>query len=319
MTTAGPPPPVPEGAPQGWPPPQAFPPAGTPGAAQPPAASGYPPGAHPAYPYPAQPGDQGYVPGYPGAPGAPPAQAYPYPAPPGMPPTPPGGGLAYPAPYPGGPPPAPPSRRSRSRKLLPVIAISLAAAAGAAYPIYRDAQRAAAAQSCEIADARVVTLAKLKSDDPTIRLPLTPGWTQLDFTKETWLGPRVQGMRGFFANNSIREDDYSPDLSVNVYVTPESPAAAIKKIFDSDTENAITNRATETICGATVSRADFSAPDHFRPGSKPALGTLVVQTITGPIGELYVVEASISTKHPENPAYVAQRDALLKGLRVSLP
>jgi hypothetical protein len=30
------------------------------------------------------------------------------------------------------------------------------------------------------------------------------------------------------------------------------------------------------------------------------------------------VEANITTKRPDNPSYVAQRDALLKGLRVSL-
>jgi hypothetical protein len=208
-----------------------------------------------------------------------------------------------------------------------IVAVVVAAAAGGAYAIYRDGHppegsQAAAGEvdqsDCEVPGARLVTLQKKTAYEPTVQVPLTPGWTEFDFNKETWLGKRLKSMRGFFANASIREDDYTPDLSVNVYVGTDPPEAVLKSVFDSPTENTITNRVTEAGCGTTLYRADFSAPDHFRPGTLPAVGTTVVEILEGTAGQWHVVEANITTKRPDNPSYVAQRDALLKGLRVSL-
>ena len=301
MTSGGTPPPVPgPGGPQGWPPPEPFPAPGAPSAPQPPAGTGgYPPGAYPAYP------------AYPGA--------YPtYPASPG----------AYPG-QPGGWPPVAPVRPSRWRKVLPtIVAVVVAAAAGGGYAIYRDhhpkpenSQASAAGEAgqgdCEVPGARLVTLQKKTPREPTVQVPLTAGWTELDFRKETWLGKRLKSIRGFFANPSIRQDDYTPDLSINVYLSTDPPEAVLTKIFDTVTENTVTDRVTESGCGTTLYRADFSAPDYFRPGTQPADGTTVVEILEGDPGYWYVVEANISTKHPENPSYIAQRDALLKGLRVS--
>lgn len=242
-----------------------------------------------------------------------------------MPPAPPAGAVAYPD----GWPPAPPDRQSRWRKVLPAIAIVTVSAIVGAYSIYRNdhpkpqgpqtsAIGEASQGDCEVPGAGLVTLQKKTPREPTVQVPLTTGWTELDFRKETWLGKRLTGMRGFFANTSIRQDNYTPDLSVNVYAGTDPPEVVLKKVFDSPTENTITNRVTEAGCGTTLYRADFSAPDHFRPGTQPALGTTVVEILDGTAGHWYVVEANISTKHPENPSYIAQRDALLKGLRVSL-
>jgi hypothetical protein len=211
--------------------------------------------------------------------------------------------------------------------VLPAIAIVTALAIVGTFSLYRgdhpgqQSSQAAAGGAgrgdCEVPGARLVTLQKKTPQEPTVQVPLAPGWTELDFTKEGWLGKRLTGMRGFFANLSIRQDDYTPDLSINVYAGADPPEVVVKRVFDTVTENTVTNRVTEEVCGTTLYRADFSAPDHFRPGTQPAIGTTAVEILEGTDGLWYAVQANISTKHPDNPSYIAQRDALLKGLRVT--
>jgi len=280
MTTGGPPPPLPgPGGPQGWPP--AY---GGPYPAYPAAPGGYPP--YPAYP--AAPGDA----------------------------------LSYPGPDdPGGLPPGPAGRPPRWRNgLLAMVTVIALAAAGGGYAIYRTNHHTSTAQAgdCAVPDASVVTLQKKVPTEPTIEVPLTSGWTEVDLAEADWLGKRRTNMRGFFANDAIRQDDYTPDIAVEIGVTTEPDDIAAKRVLRSSPDLTRNRILDQDGCGTTLYLADFSQLDRFRPGTAPILGTTIVEVVEDAKGTKHVVSVNLATKHPDNPAYIAQRDALLKGLRVSV-
>jgi hypothetical protein len=120
-------------------------------------------------------------------------------------------------------------------------------------------------------------------------------------------------MLGFSANHSIREDDYSPDLSINAAVSTDSPETIATTVFDSNPEATMTNSVTEAGCGATIHRTD-SASDYFRPGTAPAVGTTVVEILEKG-GRKYVLIASIFDHTPAEP--VLRRPARRLGLLVT--
>lgn len=289
----------------------------------PPQAGSYGPGLTPPPPFP--------YPGYPSGSPYPPAQQHPgdvfdyppdayhpYPPgshvpPPGLPPRP----GVYEA---GGHPaaPAPATGRPWWRKMLPIIAIAVVAAVAGAFLIYRHVQGGG---ECLVDGARFVTPATEALNEPAIHVPLTEGWTEFpgDFKTEAWLGDRRKTMRAYIINSGIRQDNYTPDIAVQVYDDQKSPEDLINRVFRGSEDITFTNRSSETVCGQTLYSADFVQADTFGRGPRPIIGTSVAVVVDGSDTTRWVAFASIATKYPDNPQYVAERDALLKGFHVTAP
>lgn len=75
-----------------------------------------------------------------------------------------------------------------------------------------------------------------------------------------------------------------------------------------------------TPTAATPSHRHRADTSGYNPDGKgPLSGTSVLTVAEGDNGVRWVAIASIKTKNPDNPAYTAQRDALVKGFHAGFP
>lgn len=253
------------------------------------------------------------------APGTPGAH---YPQVPGAYPTPPG----YPVGYPNGswypaPPPAP--NRSKAVALALVGALVLGGGGYAAYHHFLG--NGAGSNACSADGDRDVTVSKKSLDEPTVVIPLVEGWEPLSpemmQKADSVLDmPPPTGINDAVLNNKIRENEFTPTIMVSVNTMPdrgltdaEINASENRELATSHTIN---NTDTLTTCGTTVYQADSTTPGF--PGHPPIHFTDLF-AIQRNGDTIWGVDVVMMTTNPENPEYIAQRDALLEGLRVELP
>jgi hypothetical protein len=260
----------------------------------------------------------------------------PYPAGPSAAPGYPGAGYpgGYPGSYPGAPAPAP--RPSTWRKWWPALVIAIAAALGAAYPIIRDAQKApdappsvsasqAGAEDCAVDGAAFLSLPKQAADEPTIHVPIMAGWTNRDFRTEEPRLAAIPTLRAMIFKDDP-ENGALPSVEVDLAAATDSDAALADTMFArGNTANPINQRTTGpllrrssgTVCGATVYWGDFAGTPRSENGQQAQ--TTVMTVADGAEGKRWVAFATISTWTPDGPAYLAQRDALIKGFHLTVP
>lgn len=234
--------------------------------------------------------------------------------------------------YPAGAPgyPLPPAAQPSRWRWLRFAAIGVAALIGASVPTYYSAHRAADPESsvttapqaadhagCLRTGATEVALPKKSEAEPTVFLPLAAGWTDLPNTA----APDQAGtssVRAYIANEAIRQDGFTPFIQVDLTSTTDTdPASAIadELYAKAGALMTVSNRSVGTVCGASVYRADIS---DYNPDSKgPQSGSSVFTVVDGANGTRWIAIASIKTRNPSNPAYTAQRDALLAGFHAA--
>ena len=238
---------------------------------------------------------------------------------------------ATPAEFPPGYPPPPAAQPSRWRWLR-FAAIGVAALIGASITTYHSAHRASDTQpsittapdsadqaGCPQKGAAVLALPKKSDAEPTIFLPLAPGWTDLPNTKPA--DPAgTSSVRAYIANEAIRADGFTPFIQVDLTrTTATDPGSAIADdaYAKAGAIMTVSNRSVGTVCGATVYRADIS--DYNPDGKGPQSGASVFTVVDGTNGTRWIAAASIKTTKPDNPTYIAQRDALLAGFHAGFP
>lgn len=220
---------------------------------------------------------------------------------------------AYPGTYPGAPlPPAP-----KSKRWIPAVALTAAAAlAGSGYAIYQD--RHASSAACSAGSADTVKLDRKGESEPTISIPVTAGWKTVgrDAT-----GPSAAldspYIRGMVINTGIKEQDFNPNIVVTL---EKSNATSSQEANDQAlttarrTVGAITGQSSHTVCGNTVYQSDFSGVPG--PDGKTQTGSWFITTVEAADGGLWLATATLQTRNPENPDYIAERDALQDGFRM---
>lgn len=235
---------------------------------------------------------------------------------------------AYPAP---GPAVAPTSRRGR---WVRIAAIGALAVGVTGYRVYQDVHPgheftpvSSASQTadttCPVAGAETLTMTKNGASEPAIHVPATPGWQEHDFRNDPKIekNPMFPYLRGVIVNTDLRENGYTPGIEV-VLEEATDPAASTREIADSVFEGlkrtaGSVSESTETICGTTVYRADFTglkASDDMTES-----GTTLVAVSDVRNGSRWIAGVRLSTDNTDNPEYIAERDALLKGFHVSFP
>ena len=204
---------------------------------------------------------------------------------------------------------------------------------GASYPAYQSAHRASGPEQgvavgvpagegagCAPSGASVVTLPKKSDAEPTIFLPLAPDWAGLPDTAATDQAGASSSVRAYIANDAIHEDGFSPFIQVDLASTTstDSGSAIAADVYaKAGSVMSISNRSVGTVCGATVYRSDMSG---FNPDGKgPQSGSSIFTVVEAKDGTRWIAVASIKTRNPANPAYLAQREALLAGFHAGFP
>lgn len=171
------------------------------------------------------------------------------------------------------------------------------------------------AADCPVNDAQWLTLTKQAGDEPTIHVPLTPGWT-LAVERD----PKQPTLRGLVANKGLRENGGTPFIQVTLNRV-QDPAEPLDEVASGLVTGlggnpTIGERSHADVCGNQVYRTDFAGLD-FDGRSVP--GTQLSAFTDVENATRWVAVALIVTTNLNNPGYVAQRDALLKGFHLSTP
>lgn len=220
--------------------------------------------------------------------------------------------------------PAAPRRKHRFSG-GPLALLLVVSALGAAYPIYRHAHRDARHEhsvssaaptverpACPVAGAAVVGLPTKSAAEPTIEVPLAPGWVTRDINDRDF----GDAQRGYADNPSIEGNDSFMDVTL-LPSTATGEDAAKKVLTDLRPTFPSVTSSTDTVCGQTLYRFDSTG---YNPDGKGARSsTTVFSIVAGKDGSQWTAAAFLKTRHPDDPAYIAQRDALVKGFHVGFP
>jgi hypothetical protein len=163
--------------------------------------------------------------------------------------------------------------------------------------------------ACPVPGASTVVLTKKSAAEPTIEIPLTPGWVTPDITDPALASDTA--LRGYADNPAITKDSF-PFLKVTLQKATNTGAATAeeligkaRKVFPTVTQS------SATVCGNTVYRFDTAG---YNPDDKgEQTGTTVFTIIDSTDGTRWMAAASLKTRNPDQPAYIAQRDALAAG------
>ena len=182
----------------------------------------------------------------------------------------------------------------------------------------------AGSNACSADGDRDVTVSRKSLDEPTVVIPTTAGWGKLSPNRirelestGLELSPRT---RDVFLNNGIRENNFTPNIVVSAGPIPNR-GLTDEAINDHENRDlakteTITDTSTLSICGNTVFRTESSLPGPAGELPRHHTDLFAIQRNGDSI---WAVDVSILTTNPENPEFIAQRDALLEGLRVELP
>jgi hypothetical protein len=224
-----------------------------------------------------------------------------------------------------GTPAAPPRKRRLGGG--PLALLLVVSALGAGYPIYRHVHRdgapapgvssalpTAERPACPVPGASVVIMPKKSAAEPTIELPLVPGWVTRDINDPDFADDPT--MRGYVDNPSIPGGDSFMDVTLQATaVTAEATAKDLlsraRTMFPTVAES------SATVCGQTVYRVDSTGYNPDGKGDRS--GTTVFSVVDGADGSRWLASAFLKTRHPDEPAYIAQRDALVAGFHPHFP
>ncbi len=213
-------------------------------------------------------------------------------------------------------------RRKRRFSGGPLALLLAVSALGAAYPIYRHAHRDVRPEhsvssvaptverpACPVAGAAVVALPTKSASEPTIEVPLASGWVTRDI-KDRDFG---DAQRGYVDNPSIEGNDSFMDVTL-LPSTATGEDAAKKLLTELRATFPAVTSSTDTVCGQTLYR--FDATGYNPDGKGARSSTTVFSIVSGKDGSRWTAAAFLNTRHPDDPAYIAQRDALVKGFHV---
>lgn len=224
------------------------------------------------------------------------------------------------APGPATPPASPPGPQGRKRGLV-VLAGAVVAAmlVGGSVLAYQHIQRSAADQGpCPVKGARPLMMAKKDPAEPTIVVPANEGWDRMqrsDFpaSAEQLDSPLIRGIvvnrdlaaNGFAPNAVVTLERYTDGSTVEEIARQE--AAPLRQL------GTVTGPTPARVCGQDGFRTDIAGLNGGKVTS-----TEVLTTVEGHDGVRWVAVVTLQTTEPDNPGFVAQRDALLQGLRLEV-
>jgi hypothetical protein len=198
------------------------------------------------------------------------------------------------------------------------VALAAAAAlAGSGYAFYQDRHTSS---DCSVEGATTAKLDRKSDSEPTISVPLTKGWVGVDqATLST--GPSELTspyLRGVIINTGIKERDFSPNVAVTLEkVNATSSQEANEQAINTGRQAVgatITAESTHQVCGNTVYQSDFAGVRA--PDGNTQTGSWFITTVEAADGGLWLATATLQTRNPENPDYIAERDALQDGFRM---
>lgn len=224
--------------------------------------------------------------------------------------------------------PPPPVAQPSQWRWLRYAAIGLAAFIGvAAVPFYNNHRSSDAPPAvnnapqaeitdCPVEGARTVVLPKRAAGEPAVYLPLNPGWTEQTVTPGS--SEDTPNLRGLYSNPSIRDNDFTPVIQVDLVRTDSTEPLAViaDDLFGKARKMmSVNNETTYTVCGSALYRADTSGYNPDGKGDRS--GTTLLTVVQGDGGARWVAIASIKTRDPSRPEYVSEREALIRGFHAS--
>ena len=223
--------------------------------------------------------------------------------------------------YPGAPwPPAQPPKPRWGKVVAATVAGALALGGGAfaAHQHLRSSDAAA----CSVEGARNVEVDSRYRSEPIVTVPLRSGWDRMEpgDVPNAPEGAESPSIRGLFVNTGIRDNGFAP----NIVVTLDRSSAASgqeandKAIADARASvGSVKDQSSSVACGNTLYRTDFA--DVPGPDGKTQTGTWFIAVAESPDGDMWLACATIQTRNPNDPEYIAARDALLEGFQIQFP
>ena len=216
------------------------------------------------------------------------------------------GPAAYPAQM--GYSPAPPAKR-RGTWIAAVLAGAVMVGGGA-YGAHRYLD-APGARKCAAAAGLKYTAMKPKSDgEPVVSVPLAAGWSQ--FPLSSFPQATNPSIRGVIASEALRDKGFTP----NAVMTLDKVAAddvTTDELLDREVNGiasvgTVNEKTPGTVCGFPAVRVEVTGQQNV---------SAVAVVLTDPRDVRWIATATIQTRNPFAPNYVAERDALLDGLTIS--
>ncbi|UVO11823.1 LpqN/LpqT family lipoprotein [Mycobacterium sp. SVM_VP21] len=154
-----------------------------------------------------------------------------------------------------------------------------------------------------------ITLAPRDVDEPTVTLPLPPGWEFLPSNES----PPVRGVlynqelrrHGFTPNAVVTLEDLTGQVGLPAQALAKERAAVTTVIGELDTDVA-----------GTVSGFPSRTITYNLQG-RPATGLLIAVQNTA--ARIWAITVTLQTTDADNPHYIAAKQALLDSLEVRLP
>lgn len=154
-----------------------------------------------------------------------------------------------------------------------------------------------------------ITLAPRDVDEPTIILPLPPGWEFLPSNES----PPVRGVlynqelrrHGFTPNAVVTCEDLTGQVGLPAQALAKERAAVTTVIGELDTDIA-----------GTVSGFPSRTITYNLQG-RPATGLLIA--VQNAAARIWAITVTLQTTDADNPHYIAAKQALLDSLEVRLP
>jgi hypothetical protein len=200
-----------------------------------------------------------------------------------------------------------------------VVVVALSVAGCSSNPSQGVSTSASAAESsvgaakkqstaCAESSAPMLSLKPHTVDEPTLAIPQPQGWE-----RSTDLDSAL--IRGVIANVGLRADDFTPnavatleDTTGKVQTAQQAVDAEVAGVEQSGI--AMESQTPGTICGQSSKTVNYTLQN------RPVTALIVAAEHEQ---KIWAAVLTVQTSAPENPTYIADKQTILSGFRLSWP
>jgi hypothetical protein len=203
----------------------------------------------------------------------------------------------------------------RLRSVTGQVSAVLAAALVVAIAGCSDEAKPAAAVKCDEVSVPMIDIPTRTDQEPRLRLPQPQGWehtTKLD-SETIRFALRNEGLtdQGFTPNAVVTLQKVGSDVGKPQQILDAQDKQLVAKLKVKD----LTSTPTQ-VCGSTAQSTTYIAPAMGKIPARNAASLAVVYQ-AGDVN--YVTTVTVQTIKPDNPAYVTDSAAILKGFQILPP
>ncbi len=203
----------------------------------------------------------------------------------------------------------------RLRRVTGQASAVLAAALVVAIAGCSDDAKPAAAVKCDEVSVPMIDIPTRTDQEPRLRLPAPQGWertTKLD-SETIRFALRSEGLsdQGFTPNAVVTLQKVGSDVGKPQQILDAQDKQLVAKLKVTDLKSTPTQ-----VCGSTAQSTTYTAPAMGKIPARSAASLAVVYQ-AGDVN--YVTTVTVQTIKPDNPTYVTDSAAILKGFQILPP